>query len=170
MLIDDKFVIEHPNMTLSELIAYRTEKINSFKKQEEERENNHKKWIIDNLCGKKVIYRMNGAFNLIAFEYDAIKDKITPTIYYEFYFVEPAFLDHKNSSRFRFDNLKKDEKACFNIKWIKSPYNDDPMAQSAYIMSDKDFEDTLAMFKSFEDGYNRLLGFENNKEIATKVF
>lgn len=111
---------------------------------------------------------MNNAFHILSFEYDAKNDSILTHTYYEFYSVEQAFynIEFKNSKRFRLDNLEN----SFNLNWIKSPYNTDMCAKSAYVLNDVDFECIIHTFAAFEEYHEGLLKFENNAELATKVY
>lgn len=166
------FVKNHPTMTLEEYVAFESAKEQEYINNIKEKERKHLQWIKDNLCNKKVIFRMNSAFRILSFEYDAKNDNIVTHTHYEFYSVEQSFYndEFKNSKRFRFDNLEQVKTNSFNLNWIKSPYNTDMCAKSAYIMNDVDFECMKHTFASFEEYYKGLLDFENNTELATKVY
>lgn len=169
MQLDNNFIKSHPNMTLSEYLDYKKSEELAANEREALRVNNHTQWIIDNFANKKSIFRMNGGFYLISFEYDAVKNAINPHVIYSFAQIDIAYLGHPNSKRFRLDNLEVDDKEKFNLNWIKSPFNDNSMVKPAYVMSDEIFEDYINKLKSYENTYKELLDFENNPNIATKI-
>lgn len=157
----NKFASTHADMTLKEYIQFLKEQREQEIKDIHDKEEKHKQWIIDNLVGKYLLFKMEGNHRIMTLFVNERGD-IVPNILYSY-----SSVDHKlgdiNSEIFRF--TKETLKSSFRINWIKSPYNSFKPSYIMYIIKDEEFNNIVNSFKSFEVFYKNLLNLNNFTKV-----
>ena len=61
----ERFVDAHPDMTLKEYVKYQEEEKRKAREAEQYNDDCNKIWMIENLVGKNLLFRMNGGFHVM---------------------------------------------------------------------------------------------------------
>ena len=157
----NKFASTHADMTLMEYVEFLKKQREQEIKDIRDKEEKHKQWIIDNLVGKYLLFKMESGHRIMTLFVNERGD-IVPNILFSY-----SSVDHKlgdiNSEIFRF--VKETPKSSFRLNWIKSPYNSFKPSYPMYIIKDEEFNNIVNSFKSFEVFYKNLLNLNNFTKV-----
>lgn len=165
----ERLVDAHPNMTLKEYVAYQEEEKRKAREAEQYNDDCNKIWMIENLVGKNLLFRMNGGFRIMRCRLDESHNEICFDIIYTYGSIEKMLDGTGDIYRFVQTNARGEKKPPFNIKWIKTPYNNSRDTFSVYVISDEKMNEISDTFGKFSDFFRDMTKFES-ADFVEKVY